>query len=186
MNEYRLPITFIDIDGIPQGLIMNLYLPSIEYYNKLSLEKQQDLYSLFFILNIDNLLNWLKFKPRETYIAKFTNFNYNSITCNEMVSIINSSTKNNLFIIILSGDGYMNSASMDIYPLRWTINLVYDIKKKLSNIDDLIYIKKLSFNIENHIKEYENKIIEILETILDRNIINIIIDYYNWKSFKFI
>jgi hypothetical protein len=208
MNEYKLPILFKNVDGEQIGLIMNLYLPSPEYYNLLNNDEKDKIYALFLIANISNLINWLKYKPCETHIAKITNvaskhndntIQYKSISCDEMVSIVRGTIlknkynieskniiSNTTFIIIFSADGYLNTASLDIYPLKFNIHITLDIMARLSGLNWLnntIYIKNLLIKnpiIEQYITLYANNLLLILNKIFSKNIIDIIHTYYDW------
>jgi hypothetical protein len=215
MNEYKLPILFKNVDGEHKGLVMNLYLPSPHYYNSLNDDDKYNMYALFLIANIHNLIKWLQYRPCETHIAKITNvinnhndvcINYKSISCEEMVSIvrgtvIRNKTSTNIgstsldnnkinsettFIIIFSADGYLNTASLDIYPLKFNIHITLDIMARLSGVDFLskpIYIKHLLIKnpiIEEYINKYAKKILIVLNNIYSINLIDIIHNYYDW------
>jgi hypothetical protein len=212
MDEYKLPILFRNVDGEQIGLIMNLYLPKPEYYNSLSANEKYKMYALFLSANIGNLIMWLKHRPGETHIAKITNIigpqsalhEYQSISCDEMVAIVRQTTLMNRnltqrpisdqqeiapttqFIIIFSADGYLQTASLDVYPLKFNIHITLDIMAQIKGVDmntRPIYIRNLLIKnpiVEQYVKEYADIMNMQLSNIFPTNLIQILHQYYDW------
>lgn len=208
LKEYVLPISFRTIDDEVESMIMNLYLPIPAVYNSASLEERYKMYAIFLIVNIHNLVRWLNCKPRETYIAKITNINteskqkYNTISCDEMLRIIRRSAPDHVqnttstYIIIFSGDSIMNTASLDIYPLKFNIYVSLGLagyNTRFNSISYPIYIKNLMINnpeVERYVIEYGRQITLIIERAFGADLVRQIHQYYDWdfcsRSCRFI
>lgn len=199
MKEHLLPITFRTVDDEIASLIMNLYLPIPEVYNKMTTEDRYRTYAIFLMANIGNLMQWLQCKPRETYIAKITNITdeakvrCTNITCEEMIKIVRKVTppcsrplQCSTYIIIFSGDGLLNTASLDVYPLKFNLNVSLNIYRPLGPYsgDYPVQIKNLLIqnkNIERYVIGYAMAITDILERYYGADIVAIIHNFYKWR-----
>jgi len=199
MKEHLLPITFRTVNDEVASLIMNLYLPIPEVYNQMTIEDRYRTYAIFLMANIGNLMQWLECKPRETYIAKITNVADNAkvrctnITCEEMVKIVRKVTppcsrplQCSTYIIIFSGDGLLNTASLDVYPLKFNINVSLGLYRPLGpyNCNYPIQIKNLLIqnkNIERYVIGYAMAITAVLERYYGVDIVALIHSSYRWR-----
>lgn len=197
MREYILPITFWTIDNKISNMIMNVYLPIPTIYNKATHEERYKMYAIFLMANIHNLTHWLNCKPRETYIAKITNINtesnvkYSTISCDEMIRIIRRTTPpsrnvSSTYIIIFSGDSIMNTASLDIYPLKFNIYVSlglagYGVLRNVVSYP--IYIKNLLINnpeVERYVFEFGRQITTLMNFKYGPDLVGKIHKYYDW------
>jgi hypothetical protein len=208
MKEYVLPITFRTINDEIESLVMNLYLPIPAAYNRATLTERYEMYAIFLMVNIHNLTKWLNCKPKETYIAKITNINTESImrsdrgelysptvraiSCDEMITIVRRTNPayahsvSSTYIIIFSGDSIMNTASLDVYPLKFNIYISLGLSGYITRHNRIaypIYIKNLLINnpeVERYVMEFCASITSILCTIYGPDIISKIHTYYDW------
>ena len=208
MNEYVLPITFRTINDEIESLVMNLYLPIPAAYNRATLTERYEMYAIFLMVNIHNLTKWLNCKPKETYIAKITNINtesilrsdcgdlnrpiVNAISCEEMITIVRRTNPTyarsvaSTYIIIFSGDSIMNTASLDVYPLKFNIYISLGLSGYINRHNRIaypIYIKNLLINnpeVERYVIEFGKGITSILCCVYGPDMVGKVHMYYDW------